>query len=253
MLIRKFKPKPTKTSFAASLELKLKKMEKIEKPKLKKRKIKSNFQSDLEEKILLHKTKNLTFGYDIPLAEPLTIDIYNQDKICVMGQNGSGKTTLIKTILGEIEPISGKVIVGSKVKMGYISQNTLLEGNNSVIEYLTENMVNVNYSLVFTLLEKIGISYEDKDKIYSKLSPGERTRLAIVKLALLKTNVLILDEVTNHLDKEALNLIYELIRGYEGTIISISHNRKYNEILDADVLLDMGTGVVENLKLTKNL
>ena len=76
--------------------------------------------------------------------------------LLLKGNLGAGKTTLIKTILGEIEPISGKVIVGSKVKMGYISQNTLLEGNNSVIEYLTENMVNVNYSLVFTLLEKIG-------------------------------------------------------------------------------------------------
>ncbi len=64
---------------------------------------------------------------------------------------------------------------------------------------------------------------------------------------------LILDEVTNHLDKEALDLIYELISSYEGTIISISHNRKYNEILDADILLDMSTGLVENLKLTKKL
>lgn len=62
---------------------------------------------------------------------------------------------------------------------------------------------------------------------------------------------LILDELTNHLDKEALDLIYELISSYEGTIISISHNRKYNEILDADILLDMSTGLVENLKLTK--
>lgn len=62
---------------------------------------------------------------------------------------------------------------------------------------------------------------------------------------------LIIDEVTNHLDKEALDLIYELISSYEGTIISISHNRKYNEILDADILLDMSTGLVENLKLTK--
>lgn len=62
---------------------------------------------------------------------------------------------------------------------------------------------------------------------------------------------LILDEVTNHLDKEALDLIYELISSYEGTIISISHNRKYNELLDADILLDMSTGLIENLKLTK--
>ena len=192
-------------------------------------------------------------GYDTFKTKVIDLTIPYGVKLQINGYNGSGKTTLIKTILGELESISGEVNVGSKVKMGYISQNTLLEGNKSVIDYLTENMDDVNYSFVFTLLEKLSISYEDKDKIYSKLSPGERTRVAIAKLALLKTNVLILDEVTNHLDKEALLLIYELIGSYEGTIISISHNRKYNEILDADVSLNMSTGVVENLKLTKNL
>ena len=70
------------------------------------------------------------------------------------------------------------------------------------------------------------------------------------KVGIQKENIYI---DTDEWDKEALNLIYELIRSYEGTVISISHNRKYNEILDADVSLDMGTGVVENLKLTKNL
>lgn len=196
---------------------------------------------------------NLVCGYDTFKTVLLNLTIPYGIKVQIKGFNGSGKTTLIKTILGQIDPIKGTISVGSKVKMGYISQNTLLEGNKSVIEYLTENMNEVNYSFVFTLLEKLNISYEDKDKIYSKLSPGERTRVAIAKLALLKTNVLILDEVTNHLDKEAFDLIYELISSYEGTIISISHNRKYNELLDADILLDMSTGLIENLKLTKKL
>lgn len=196
---------------------------------------------------------NLVCGYDTFKTVLLNLTIPYGIKVQIKGFNGSGKTTLIKTILGQIDPIKGTISVGSKVKMGYISQNTLLESNKSVIEYLTENMNEVNYSFVFTLLEKLNISYEDKDKIYSKLSPGERTRVAIAKLALLKTNVLILDEVTNHLDKEALDLIYELISSYEGTIISISHNRKYNELLDADILLDMSTGLIENLKLTKKL
>ena len=190
-------------------------------------------------------------GYETFKTTLIDITIPYGVKLQIKGFNGSGKTTLIKTILGEIKPISGFINVGSKVKMGYISQNTLLEENKSVIEYLTENMIDVNYPFVFALLDKLSISYEDKDKIYSKLSPGERTRVAIAKLAILKTNVLILDEVTNHLDKEALDLIYELISSYEGTIISISHNRKYNEILDADIALDMSTGIAKNLKLIK--
>ena len=78
---------------------------------------------------------NLSKKYgDFLALDTLTLDIHPNKITAIVGESGSGKTTLIKTILGEIEPISGKVIVGSKVKMGYISQNTLLEGNNSVIE-----------------------------------------------------------------------------------------------------------------------
>lgn len=196
---------------------------------------------------------NVICGYENFKTFPINLTIPFGIKIQIKGFNGSGKSTLIKTILGELKPISGEIITGSKIKMGYISQNTLLESNKSLIEYLTENLEEINYGYIFTLLEKLNISYEDKDKIYTKLSSGERTRVAIAKLALLKTNVLILDEVTNHLDKEALELIYELIRAYEGTIISISHNRKYNEVLNPDISLDMTTGIVEDLKLSKKM
>lgn len=75
--------------------------------------------------------------------------------------------------------------------------------------------------------------------------------MSFVFILLDKINVLILDEITNHLDKEALDLIYELVNNYAGTIISISHNRKYNEILDADIDVNVETGIVEMKKLTK--
>lgn len=68
----------------------------------------------------------------------------------------------------------------------------------------------------------------------------------MVKLALEKINILILDEITNHLDKEALDLIYELVDGYEGTIISVSHNRKYNEYLNEDIEIDISSGEVKH-------
>ena len=97
------------------------------------------------------------------------------------------------------------------------------------------------------LMDKIGINYEDKDKLYSTLSPGERTRVNIAKLALNNVNVLILDEVTNHLDSKALELIYELIRVFKGTIISVSHNRKYNEILNPNITFNLNKDVNEDL------
>ena len=91
------------------------------------------------------------------------------------------------------------------------------------------------------------INYDDKDKKYSTLSPGERTRVNLVKIALNKINILILDEITNHLDKEAIDLIYELVQGYNGTIISISHNRKFNDILNANIELNIENGSIKYL------
>ena len=193
--------------------------------------------------------KDLVCGYDNFSTPILNLNIVYGSKIQITGKNGSGKTTLINTILGKIEPLNGNVIVGSAVKLGIISQDTInINSKCTVIEYLTNKKDNIDLSLIFILLDKFGINYTDKDKIYNTLSPGERTKVNLVKIALDKINVLILDEVTNHLDKEAIDLIFELISLYNGTIISISHNRKYNEILNADICLDMNDGLVKYKK-----
>lgn len=187
---------------------------------------------------------DLVCGYDKFQTLPINLNIKYGSKIQIEGGNGSGKTTLIKTIMGIISPISGTIEMGNNVRIGYISQDTLTDNNDeSIIDYITKDSSDVDYSMIFTMLDKFGISYEDKDKKYSTLSPGERTRVNLVKLALNKINVLILDEVTNHLDIDALNLIYELVSSYNGTIISISHNRKYNEILNATSVLDIENGI----------
>ena len=189
--------------------------------------------------------KELVCGYDTFKTPEFNLLIPFGTRINVTGGNGSGKTTLIKTILGQIEPITGEVKIGNDAKVGYISQNTLdSQTEDSIYSFLTKGNSNVDKSHVFILLDKFNINYNDKDKSYASLSPGERTRVNLVKLALDNINILILDEVTNHLDKEALDLIYELVREYEGTIISISHNRKYNEQLNADIELDVKTGSV---------
>lgn len=193
--------------------------------------------------------KDLVCGYDNFSTPILNLNIVYGSKIQITGKNGSGKTTLINTILGKIEPLNGNVIVGSAVKLGIISQDTInINSKCTVIEYLTNKKDNIDLSLIFILLDKFGINYTDKDKIYNTLSPGERTKVNLVKIALDKINVLILDEVTNHLDKEAIDLIFELISLYNGTIISISHNRKYNEILNSYICLDMNDGLVKYKK-----
>ena len=165
-------------------------------------------------------------------------------KVKVCGSNGSGKTTFIKTILGQLRPIYGAVKFGNDAKIGYISQNTLeINDNNSILSYVVKDANEKDYGKIFTLFDKMGFDYEDKDKIYSSLSPGERTRVNIMKLVLDSINILVLDEVTNHLDKEGLDIVYELINSYPGTIISISHNRKYNDILKEDIEINVENGI----------
>lgn len=192
---------------------------------------------------------DLVCGYENFQTVALKLNIDFGSKISIKGNNGSGKTTFIKTILGLIKPIDGNIIIGNDVKIGYISQDTIINDNNiSVYEFITSGLDDIDRSLVFTLLNNFGFNYDDRDKKYSELSPGQRTRVNLAKIALHKINVLILDEITNHLDKEALELIYELVESYPGTIISISHNRKYNEILNADYSLDISTGNIEYLQ-----
>lgn len=192
---------------------------------------------------------NLICGFEGFQTVPIRLNIDFRTKISINGSNGSGKTTFIKTLLGMIKPISGSIVIGSDIKIGYISQDTIVNDKNvSVYDFIISGIDGIDQSLIFTLLNNFGFNYDDRNRKYAELSPGERTRVNLTKMALHKINVLVLDEITNHLDKEALDLIYEVVKTYPGTIISISHNRKYNEILNADCSLDIATGTIEYLK-----
>lgn len=194
---------------------------------------------------------DLICGYEDFQTVPLKLNINFGNKISIKGSNGSGKTTFIKTLLGLIKPIDGNIVMGNDVKIGYISQDTIINDKNiSVYDFIIDGLEDVDRSLIFTLLNNFRFNYDDRNKKYSELSPGQRTRVNLAKIALHKINVLILDEITNHLDKEALDLVYELVESYPGTIISISHNRKYNEKLNADYSLDIATGNIEYLQNT---
>ena len=188
---------------------------------------------------------NLVCGYDNFKTVPISIDIPFGTRVNVQGKNGTGKTTFIKTLLGENKPLDGKIIIGNEVKIGYISQDSLDSDDitYSIYDYLSKDM-EIDKSLLFNILNKFHIDYEDKDKLYKTLSPGQRTRVNLAKLAINEINTLILDEATNHLDIEAIHVLGEVIESFNGTIISISHNRTYNDVLNADIYLNIETGAL---------
>ncbi len=190
--------------------------------------------------------EDLVCGYSNFKTPSIKMVIPFGTRIQIYGKNGSGKTTLIKTLLNEIKPVSGNVYIGPAVKFGYISQDSLEteSANLSIYDYLSQG-IDVDKSMLFNILNKFHIAYEDKEKPYLSLSPGQRTRVNLAKLAINKINTLILDEATNHLDAEAINVLEEVIDTFNGTIISISHNRKFNEHLNPDVILN-----IENASLT---
>lgn len=175
----------------------------------------------------------------------INVTIKFGEKVSIVGSNGTGKTSLLKTILGKIPPISGSVQIGNSAKIGYISQDTYIKNENddtTIFKYITEGNDKVDKTFIFNVLNKFDIPYEKGNDKYNLLSPGERVRVNLAKFASTNTNIIILDEPTNHLDIEGISIIYDLIKSYKGTIISVSHNKKYNEILKPDKIIYIETG-----------
>lgn len=228
----------------SKLKRELEKEENIDFKKKEKVSFDVNFTNEKGNKDIV--INDLVCGYENFKTNKINLNIPFGMRVRIDGKNGTGKSTFIKTLLSRIDKVSGNIIKGNEVKFGYISQDTLIEDNNKTIyEYLTDGMDEVNNSLLFTVLDKFNISYEDRNKKYSKLSPGERTRVNLAKLSIDEVNVLVLDEITNHLDMEALNLIYDMLGSFKGTIISISHNRKFNEILSSDITYNISSSKIE--------
>lgn len=228
----------------SKLKRELEKKENIDFKKKEKVSFDVNFTNEKGNKDIV--INDLVCGYENFKTNKINLNIPFGIRVRIDGKNGTGKSTFINTLLSRIDKVSGNIIKGNEVKFGYISQDTLIEDNNKTIyEYLTDGIDEVNNSLLFTVLDKFNISYEDRNKKYSKLSPGERTRVNLAKLSIDEVNVLVLDEITNHLDMEALNLIYDMLGSFKGTIISISHNRKFNEILSPDITYNISSSKIE--------
>ena len=213
---------------AAESRLKmLAKMDRLEKPKDAPKGIKIRFSEALSSGNEVLRAKDLAMGFgEKKLFEKVNFLIQKNERVFIVGPNGCGKSTLMKLVLGQLAPTTGYIEAGYNVEIGYYDQeNQNLDFGNTVLEELWSTYPTLPEVEIRRTLAAFRFLYEDTEKLVGQLSGGERVRLTLAKLMLSKVNVLLLDEPTNHLDINSREALEEALRGFGGTIITVSHDR----------------------------
>jgi len=169
----------------------------------------------------------LAVGYEAaaPLFTAEEFELRREQRVALLGPNGSGKTTLLRTILGQIPPLAGHVRMGSSVQMGYFAQgHTDLVLERTVLETVLD-AGDLTTGGARDLLARYRFTDDDVFKLVGDISGGEQARVALAVLALQGANVLILDEPTNHLDIPSQEVLQEVLAGFGGTLLIVTHDR----------------------------
>jgi ATP-binding cassette, subfamily F, member 3 len=182
------------------------------------------------------------------LASDINLILRRGECLGVIGPNGSGKTTFVKSILNKIAPLSGEVRWGSKVQIGYYAQQLedLDDRNEIIMELRRVAPSSATAGELRSFLAKFLFVGDDVYKHIRDLSGGEKGRLALAKLIYSGVNVLVLDEPTNHLDIPSREALEEALSAYEGTIVTISHDRYFLDRVATQILALDGAGGVEH-------
>lgn len=195
--------------------------------------------------------KNVRFGYPEGFqGGPINLDILFGERIAILGNNGTGKSTLLKTITGDIDVLAGEVVRGELLCFGYLMQEHENVSRALTPSELFRSRFDIyDRDIVAKHLSQFQFPPDVIDDKISSFSPGERVRLALATLTASGANVLVFDEPTNHLDLEAIEALEEALEEYEGTILLVTHDRRFLERMRIDkyFLLESGVlSVIEN-------
>jgi ATPase subunit of ABC transporter with duplicated ATPase domains len=236
--IERFK---ARASHAAQVQSRVKKLEKIDRVEPPKRRQTVSFEfmpaprsgDDVVSLRNVHKR----YG-DRIIYEALDHTVRRRERCCVLGVNGAGKSTLLKLVAGATKPDEGSVTLGGSVKMGYFAQHAmdLLDGDRTVFESLEDSFPRAGQGSLRTLAGCFGFSGDEVEKKCRVLSGGEKARLVMAKMLYDPPNFLVLDEPTNHLDMATKEMLIAALSDYEGTMLFVSHDRRFLAALSNRVL-----------------
>lgn len=194
--------------------------------------------------------KHLSYAYENrPIVKDFSITIHRGDKIGIIGPNGCGKTTFLNLLLGKLTPHSGSVRLGQNLEVAYFDQlREQLDPTRSVADNVMEGSttieINGQKKHIISYLQDFLFAPDRARGPVKVLSGGERNRLFLAKLFAKPSNVLIMDEPTNDLDAETLDLLEELLIDYKGTIIMVSHDREFLNNVATSTIAFEGNGNV---------
>ncbi len=170
---------------------------------------------------------HLTQQYERTLFEDVSVELRSGDRVALVGPNGAGKTTFLKTLLGDLpsKDPRARVLTGARVRVGYYDQE--LAGVDDELTLFEELLRRTGDREAHDLLGRFMFPYDAQFKKVRDLSGGERARLALLLLTLGRYNLLVLDEPTNHLDLEMIEALEAALQAYEGTLLLVSHDRRF--------------------------
>ena len=242
---------------AAESRLKLlDKMEKLDRPENAPKGIRMSFSNAGASGNDVINIRSLSFAYPSSpaLISDMSLTVNRGDRLFIVGPNGCGKSTLIKLLLGKLTASAGYVEMGYNVRVGYYDQeNQNLTPTSSVLDELWNAYPSMTETEIRNTLALFRFVGDDVYKQVSELSGGERARLTLSKLILKESNLLILDEPTNHLDIGSREALEEALEDYEGTLITVSHDRYLVDKLSTRIIdmLPAATGGFYDLHVTR--